>query len=87
MLLLLTFPILAAGLASPGSEQDAVLHLPLFRRSLIHRNDGVVDLDRLASSAEALRLKHGFKDVDGPNRRANEADISMINLVSGVQTV
>ncbi|KZV73514.1 acid protease [Peniophora sp. CONT] len=78
LLSLLTLPALVAGLPSLRSREDNAHHLPLARRT-IHRRGGSVDLDRMAKSADFIRLKYGFKSADELARRASQADINIID--------
>ena len=79
---LLTLPGLVAGFPNLESRVDDALHLPLARNT-IHRRDGPVDLSRIASSAESIRRKYGFKSADagGLVRRGSQADLEVLNQV------
>ncbi|KZV73510.1 acid protease [Peniophora sp. CONT] len=75
LLALLSLPALAAGLPQ---------HLPLVRQT-IHRRGDFVDLNRIASSAESLRYKYGFKAASQLGRRASEDTFGVINQGSDLR--
>ena len=77
---LLALPVLVAGLPSPESKRDNTLHFPL-RRQTTHRRGGPVDVSGLARSVDALRAKYGFAVANKVERRASQADISLIDQV------